>query len=255
MLTISTSRIAGEGDHSARVVMAVTDTGAPMEPDVAERLFDPFLTTGIDPRTGLEIAMAFGVIRQSGGEIAVQAGAGGGSTIEIRLPEVETALCRLSSLSHRRECGVHDPRPVDTLDSGEREVSGRHARVDSGFCQLLDTRSLPTCLYGGFALCEMERYVRGRPGRQLPRQPLANDQLFAVRANPHSRRHDREQFAIRLGLQAHSKSRHDARSMQQQVVASVSGPGVVLLLLEISRREELAGKVPDSCRRRKLRAD
>jgi PAS domain S-box-containing protein len=90
MLTISTSRIAGEGDHSARVVMSVTDTGAPIEPDVAERLFDPFLTTGIDPRTGLELAMAFGVVRQSGGEIDVRAGAGGGSTIEIRLPEIET---------------------------------------------------------------------------------------------------------------------------------------------------------------------
>jgi signal transduction histidine kinase len=89
MLTISTSRIAGDGDHGARVVIAVADTGAPIEPDVAERLFDPFLTTAIDPRTGLELAMAFGFIRQSGGEIEVYAGAGGGSTIEIRLPEVE----------------------------------------------------------------------------------------------------------------------------------------------------------------------
>lgn len=88
-LTISTSRIAGEGDHGGRVVIAVADTGAPIAPEVAERLFDPFLTTGIDPRTGLELAMAFGVVRQSGGEIEVHARAGGGSTIEIRLPEVE----------------------------------------------------------------------------------------------------------------------------------------------------------------------
>jgi PAS domain S-box-containing protein len=90
-LTISTSRIAGEGDHGARVMVAVADTGAAIAPDVAERLFDPFLTTGIDPRTGLELAMAFGVVRQSGGEIEVHARAGGGSTIEIRLPEVAPA--------------------------------------------------------------------------------------------------------------------------------------------------------------------
>jgi two-component system cell cycle sensor histidine kinase/response regulator CckA len=90
-LLISTSRIPGEGDHGATVVIAVADTGAPMEPDVAERLFDPFLTTGIDPRTGLELAVAFGVVLQSGGEIRVHAGAGGGSTIEIRLPEVAPA--------------------------------------------------------------------------------------------------------------------------------------------------------------------
>jgi PAS domain S-box-containing protein len=90
-LTISTSRIAGEGDHGARVVIAVADTGAPIAPDVSERLFDPFLTTGIDPRTGLELAMAFGVVRQSGGEIDVRRGAAGGSMIEIRLPEVAPA--------------------------------------------------------------------------------------------------------------------------------------------------------------------
>jgi len=89
-LTISTSRAAGDGDEGATIVVAVTDTGVPIEPDVAERLFDPFLTTGIDPRTGLELAMAFGVVRQSDGLVEVHAGAGGGSTIEIRLPEVDT---------------------------------------------------------------------------------------------------------------------------------------------------------------------
>ena len=89
-VAISTSRASGDGNKGAMIVVAVTDTGASIEPEVAERLFDPFLTTGIDPRTGLELAMAFGVVRQSDGEIDVQAGAGGGSTIEIRLPEVET---------------------------------------------------------------------------------------------------------------------------------------------------------------------
>jgi len=90
-VTIATSRAGGDGGQEPVIVVAVSDTGAPIEPDVAERLFDPFLTTGIDHRTGLELAMAFGVVRQSGGEIEVHAGAGGGSTIEIRLPEVAPA--------------------------------------------------------------------------------------------------------------------------------------------------------------------
>jgi PAS domain S-box-containing protein len=88
-LTISTNRVGGERRQGSVIVVEVTNTGAAIEPDVAERLFDPFLTTGVDPRTGLELAMAFGVVRQSDGEIEVRAGAGGGSTIEIRLPEVE----------------------------------------------------------------------------------------------------------------------------------------------------------------------
>jgi two-component system cell cycle sensor histidine kinase/response regulator CckA len=89
-LTISTRRTSGDGDGDVdpRVIIAMRDTGAPIEPDVAERLFDPFLTTGIDPRTGMELAMVFGVVRQSGGEIEARSGPGGGSTIEIRLPEV-----------------------------------------------------------------------------------------------------------------------------------------------------------------------
>jgi PAS domain S-box-containing protein len=87
-LTISTSRNAGDGEGGARVVIEVADTGSAIAPEVAERLFDPFLTTGVDPRTGLELAMAFEVVRQSGGEIEVRARVGGGSVIEIRLPEV-----------------------------------------------------------------------------------------------------------------------------------------------------------------------
>jgi signal transduction histidine kinase len=99
-LTISTSRAQreGEGDVGARVVVAVADTGAPIEPDVAEHLFDPFLTTGIDPRTGLELAMAFGVVRQSDGEIEVH---------------VERAAARRSrsdspkSTAHRDPCAIN----------------------------------------------------------------------------------------------------------------------------------------------------
>jgi two-component system, cell cycle sensor histidine kinase and response regulator CckA len=88
-LTISTSREGREGGERDMIVVAVGDSGAPIAPDVADRLFDPFLTTGLDPRTGLELAMAFGVVQQSDGEIEIHAGPGGGSTIEIRLPEVD----------------------------------------------------------------------------------------------------------------------------------------------------------------------
>ena len=88
-LTISTSRAGGDGGDPATIVVELTDTGSPMEADVVERLFDPFLTTGIDPRTGLELAVAFGIVRQSEGEIVVHPGTDGGSTIEIRLPEVQ----------------------------------------------------------------------------------------------------------------------------------------------------------------------
>lgn len=90
-VTVTTTRIDARDDAAARIVVDVTDTGTPIAPEVAERLFDPFLTTGLDSRTGLELAMAFGVVRQSGGEIEVRRGSAGGSTIEIRLPEAAVA--------------------------------------------------------------------------------------------------------------------------------------------------------------------
>jgi PAS domain S-box-containing protein len=88
-LTIETSRRAGEDGQQGRIVVSVADTGEAVEFDAAEQLFDPFLTTGLDPRTGLELALAFAVVRQSGGEIEVRREDGGGSTIEVSLPEVE----------------------------------------------------------------------------------------------------------------------------------------------------------------------
>ena len=72
------------------LALTVADNGTGIDPETARHLFEPFHTTKpAGQGTGLGLALAYGVVRQSGGHILVQTVPRRGSTFEILLPATD----------------------------------------------------------------------------------------------------------------------------------------------------------------------
>jgi CheY-like chemotaxis protein len=73
-----------EGDH---VLIAVSDNGSGMTPDVLARAFDPFFTTKpLGQGTGLGLSMVYGFATQSYGHAHIISEPGRGTTVRLTLP-------------------------------------------------------------------------------------------------------------------------------------------------------------------------
>ena len=95
-LTIESANAYLDDDYARRhaevragqyVMVAVSDTGAGMAPDVAARAFDPFFTTKPAGKgTGLGLSQVYGFLKQSGGHVKIYSEPGLGTTVKIYLP-------------------------------------------------------------------------------------------------------------------------------------------------------------------------
>jgi PAS domain S-box-containing protein len=84
------AELPAEAPPGEYVVVSIRDTGVGMPPEVQAQIFEPFFTTRKPGEgTGLGLATVFGIIKQSGGYVAVDSAVGQGSTFSLYFPPTE----------------------------------------------------------------------------------------------------------------------------------------------------------------------
>lgn len=80
--------IASEPDGPSRVTISIVDTGPGIASEVADRLFQPFVTTKAQG-LGVGLSICRSIIEGHGGELAVEANPEGGTIFRFSLPRAE----------------------------------------------------------------------------------------------------------------------------------------------------------------------
>ncbi|UCG51466.1 MAG: tetratricopeptide repeat protein [Candidatus Latescibacterota bacterium] len=98
VLTNAMEAIKGKGSITIRtlskdgdVLVAISDTGPGIAPDIRQRLFDPaFSTKGNRVKAGMGLLTSLNIVQKHGGRIDTESEVGKGSTFTIVLPRVQT---------------------------------------------------------------------------------------------------------------------------------------------------------------------
>lgn len=108
------------------VMLAVSDEGTGMAPEVVKRVFDPFFTTKeVGQGTGLGLSMVHGFIKQSGGHVSVYSEKNIGTTVKLFLPRDKNTVAEIEDEAGAQEQPLgHGQRVLLVEDNdGMRKVA------------------------------------------------------------------------------------------------------------------------------------
>ncbi len=162
------------------VKLSVSDTGCGIDPDVRDKIFDPYFTTKEQGKgTGLGLSVVYGIIKEYGGHIKVQSDLGIGTTVEVYLPLLETPSqsesikdVKIHPAGSERILLVDDEEIIVHLEKQMLERLGYHVKP---FTNSLDALSAFRSDLDAFDLVITDMAMPKMTGVQLA------EKLFSVR--------------------------------------------------------------------------
>jgi len=153
------------------VELTVADSGDGMDDETKSRIFEPFFTTKEDG-TGLGLATAYGIVKQSGGYISVYSEAGIGTTFRILLPRVD-AVAEQEDPAAAVPSDLSGTETVLVIEDNEL-VRGLTAQILAGFGYTVltaggaeDVQELARTLSEPLDLVVSDVMLPGQPGPEL----------------------------------------------------------------------------------------
>ena len=179
-------RLAVESSHRmGEAVVAVSDSGVGMAPEVRENLFRPYFTTKGPGGTGLGMSLAFAIIERHHGRIEVESEPGKGTTIRLVLPaHAGPPALQVPGASAGRGAGAAEPKSILVVDDDPavREVLAEALRLQGH--QVVEAQdgqeALVKLQQGRFDLLVTDLGMPGMPGSELARRAKAAGKVPAV---------------------------------------------------------------------------
>ncbi len=139
-LTIETANAHLDDGYSLRegvpagqyVMIALTDTGVGMAPNVIDKVFDPFFTTKkTGSGTGLGLSQVYGFVKQSGGHVKIYSEPDDGTTVKIYLPRLFGAAVDNAKLAEPEQSAMPVGDGSTTVLVVEDEAGVRNHAVEA----------------------------------------------------------------------------------------------------------------------------